>query len=75
MSEPGPHSFAKTLLEIADAVEHAEEMIKRQILKAAHDGDMKRVKAIVRKWLNQPVANVLDQEADEDTDDDLRNTA
>lgn len=75
MSKPGLHRLAKTLLEIAAALEHAEEMIKQQILKAAHEGDMHRVKAIVRKWLNQPVADVLDQEPADDTDDDPRNTA
>ena len=52
-------SMAKTVLEMADAIERTELEIKEELLNAANEDDLERVKVIVRRWISGPVSNVL----------------
>lgn len=52
-------AFARVLLETADAVDRAEQRIKRAILDAAARGDTAAVQWIVQRWLTLPVLEVL----------------
>ena len=52
-------SMAKTVLEMADAIERTELKIKEELLSAANDEDFEKVKEIVIRWMKGPVFNVL----------------
>jgi len=52
-------SMAKTILEMADAIERAELEIKEELLKAADDHDLEKIKEIVTRWISEPVSDVL----------------
>ncbi|MCH8080232.1 MAG: hypothetical protein IIA06_10735 [Proteobacteria bacterium] len=52
-------SMAKTVLEMADAIERTELEIKEELLSAANNEDFERVKEIVTRWISEPVSDVL----------------
>ena len=55
-------TMAKTILEVADAIELTEMEIKRELLKAANDDDLEKIRVIITRWINGPVTNVLEAE-------------
>lgn len=60
MSSPAASAaFAKSLLGIAADLERDEARIKRAVLDAAEAGDAPRAADIVRRWLEQPPAEVV----------------
>ena len=64
-SEPHPSEvLAEAILNAARAVEHAEHLIKADILRAAERGDTNRIKHVVGRWMKGPVSQVLTGEAE-----------
>lgn len=55
-------NLVKRVLEVAGEVEVCEHRIKHEILRAAQRGDAHRVADLVQRWLEGPVADVLDDE-------------
>ena len=53
------HQLATDLHDLAMEVEEAERRIKEALLRAAEEGDLHRVKAIVRQWLAGPATAVV----------------
>lgn len=49
-------------MEIAEEVERGERAIKRRLLEAADRGDVRQVSRLVRRWMEVPVAEVLQDE-------------
>lgn len=58
-NQSSPTMMAKAVLEIADEIERAETAIKKELLNAAKDNDLNRIKTIVSRWISEPVSNVL----------------
>lgn len=59
IENPVTDSFARTLLDMAIQVEQEESRIKRAVLQALEEGNVVQVKAIVKRWLEKPVSEVL----------------
>ena len=58
-NQSDPESIARTVLEIADEIERTEMAIKKELLKTARNGDVQRIEEIVKRWISEPVSNVL----------------
>jgi hypothetical protein len=57
-------ALANRILEIAEEVERAERAIKKQLLEAADRGDVQRISHLVRRWMEVPVIEVLQESPD-----------
>lgn len=54
--------LAEAILGAARAVEQAEHLIKAEILRAAEEGNVERIKGMVGRWMLGPVSAVLEVE-------------
>ena len=53
------HGFTRALLDVAADIDEAEREIKEVLLKAAEEGDLGRIREIVKDWIEKPVSQVL----------------
>lgn len=55
-----PDSFARTVLEMAEAIESEERRIKQALLEAAGNGDLQWIVEALDRWLTGPTTAVLE---------------